>query len=96
MCCLRALLHGIPPSPVLGMPSLSCPTGFIALLSVFSVLIPFDPEFFSFEKKIYILQSGHDRLAGQMTLLMAFYDYLGNSVKVLPSACIQLKGHTLV
>jgi hypothetical protein len=30
---------------------LSCPTGFIALLSVFSVLIPFDPEFFFFEKK---------------------------------------------
>jgi hypothetical protein len=48
MCYLRALLHGIPPSPVLGMPSLSCPTGFIALLSVFSVLIPFDPKFFFF------------------------------------------------
>ncbi|XP_020397930.1 lipid phosphate phosphatase delta [Zea mays] len=40
--------------------------------------------------------SGHGRLARQMTLLMAFYDYLGNSVKVLPSACIQLKVHALV
>ncbi|AQK95337.1 Lipid phosphate phosphatase delta [Zea mays] len=30
--------------------------------------------------------SGHGRLARQMTLLMAFYDYLGNSVKDMVSA----------
>jgi hypothetical protein len=30
----------------------------------------------------YCLQSGHGKLARQMTLLMAFSDYLGNVVKV--------------
>jgi hypothetical protein len=97
MCCLRALLHGIPPSPVLGTSSVSWPTDLIALLTLFSAIVPSDPESsFFLKKKPNISQSGHGRLARQMTLLMAFCDYLGNSVKVLPSACIQLKGHALV
>lgn len=34
-----------------------------------------------------ILQSGHGRLARQMTLLIAFCDYLGNCIKVLTIPC---------
>lgn len=29
-----------------------------------------------------LLQSGHGKLARQMTLLMAFCDYIGNCIKV--------------
>lgn len=72
MRCLCPFLHGIPPPPLLGMLHSH------ALWHINHLLFCFcNCELFPL-----ILQSGHGKLARQMTLLLAFCDYLGNAVKV--------------
>jgi hypothetical protein len=74
MRCLCPFLHRVPPPPFLGM----------SLMSIWHI----DHLMFCLCKSDFFshwncLQSGHGKLARQMTLLMAFSDYLGNVVKVI-------------
>lgn len=71
LCCFCAFLHCFPSLAILGM--------FFSFTFGAQKFKAFCCKF----KAFFMLQSGHCKLARQMTLLMAFCDYVGNCIKVL-------------
>lgn len=63
--------------------SFHCYSGYVFVLQFVLVFLTIAKLSIFFYSGVFMLQSGHCKLARQMTLLMALCDYIGNCIKVL-------------